>query len=509
MSLAPIVSAAASMGTELLAQVTAETTSSGGLGIFLSDAYSALSDLNSVNSGESASATGSSSSPSSNTAATTTGGSSTAASTATTSTPSSSSTAAAAAAAASSSTHHHSNTLAIALGVSLGALALGLLLLGLWCCCRRRRRARSPRRALSPEDEEVNSWRASNPGSGSSYTHISGPTTPTQTQPHHYPTPAPEMAQHPAMRQRQDSRHENPFVPAVPPPRRSAPNAKPGLTDETVPGQDPFVKPVPAPSTSILRKSISRYSPPRGNTYNEVPTSPTHGGFDQQPTVGGSTAPFVIKTPTSPTNYTSPIASPKNQYSTPVAYQPWNPDNNARHHVSGSYSSGGDTIAEPLPTHYNNDRQATPYELMGGATAAGAGAAGGAAYTHHQQHNSQEQSHFDSSSNSDRQSYESAPYDHPVINRHSTPPHAPSRSPKRARFSDSVTGGSNSDNGRSDSGESIRRLSSQTPGGWTSPRKTSPTQSSDSGNAARPIWQQHPQTTTVERRATTGRRPVV
>jgi hypothetical protein len=48
---------------------------------------------------------------------------------------------------------------------------------------------------------------------------------------------APDMAEHPAFR---DS-HENPFVPVPPPPRRTAPNSRVGLTDSAVPGQEPFI----------------------------------------------------------------------------------------------------------------------------------------------------------------------------------------------------------------------------------------------------------------------------
>lgn len=36
--------------------------------------------------------------------------------------------------------------------------------------------------------------------------------------------------------------HENPFVPVPPPPRRSAPNSRAGLTDGTVPGDQPFLE---------------------------------------------------------------------------------------------------------------------------------------------------------------------------------------------------------------------------------------------------------------------------
>jgi hypothetical protein len=48
---------------------------------------------------------------------------------------------------------------------------------------------------------------------------------------------APDMAEHPAFR----NSHENPFVPVPPPPRRTAPNSRVGLTDGAVPGQKPFV----------------------------------------------------------------------------------------------------------------------------------------------------------------------------------------------------------------------------------------------------------------------------
>lgn len=49
------------------------------------------------------------------------------------------------------------------------------------------------------------------------------------------------MSQHPAFRDQQPE-HENPFVPVPPPPRRSAPNSRAGLTDGTLPGDDPFLE---------------------------------------------------------------------------------------------------------------------------------------------------------------------------------------------------------------------------------------------------------------------------
>ncbi|OAL21227.1 hypothetical protein AYO22_08190 [Fonsecaea multimorphosa] len=58
------------------------------------------------------------------------------------------------------------------------------------------------------------------------------------------------MSEHPAFRNshRSSQGYENPFVPVPPPPRRTAPNSRPGLTDGTVPGDEPFVKEVGRPS---------------------------------------------------------------------------------------------------------------------------------------------------------------------------------------------------------------------------------------------------------------------
>ncbi|EXJ68087.1 uncharacterized protein A1O5_08702 [Cladophialophora psammophila CBS 110553] len=56
------------------------------------------------------------------------------------------------------------------------------------------------------------------------------------------------MSEHPAFRNPQE--HENPFVPVPPPPRRTAPNSRPGLTDGMVPADDPFVKEIGKPSRS-------------------------------------------------------------------------------------------------------------------------------------------------------------------------------------------------------------------------------------------------------------------
>lgn len=127
----------------------------------------------------------------------------------------------------------HSSKLAIILGCVLGALALGMTILTILLCRQRRHHGQSPRhRALSPGDDEVESWRLNQPsvlaGSTDSSRHMAS-----------VPGAAPLMSDHPAFRN--SAEHENPFVPVVPPPRRTAPNSRAGLTDGTVPGDDPFL----------------------------------------------------------------------------------------------------------------------------------------------------------------------------------------------------------------------------------------------------------------------------
>ncbi len=114
----------------------------------------------------------------------------------------------------------------------LGALAVGLFILAV-LLCRRRRRGELPRhRALSPGDDEVESWRLNRqsdiPESKNSSHHALGASG-----------SAPLMSEHPAFRNYDDL--ENPFVPVPPAPRRTAPNSRAGLTDGMVPGDEPFL----------------------------------------------------------------------------------------------------------------------------------------------------------------------------------------------------------------------------------------------------------------------------
>ena len=147
---------------------------------------------------------------------------------------------------AAAATSHHggsgNNHLAIILGCVLGALALGLLILVFLLCCRRRRRRRTESlrsSAMSPDDREVASWQQprgtyhNRYGSNGALLGAgvgAGATTAAA---------APLMSEHPAFRN--DPEHRNPFVPVPPPPRRSAPNSRAGLTDGMVPGDEPYI----------------------------------------------------------------------------------------------------------------------------------------------------------------------------------------------------------------------------------------------------------------------------
>ncbi|MCJ1373172.1 hypothetical protein MMC20_004399 [Loxospora ochrophaea] len=178
--------------------------------------------------------------------------------------------------------------------VVVGILLLALLA-GCICCCLARRRRR--RRTVTPiHDDEVNTWRSpTNPGRTyvpvDSQTHDPyagrSPTVPDMAMVNN----APPLDQHPA------HRPQNPFVPVPPQPRKAAPNARAGLTDGTIPGDDPYIGAI-APTRQVLRKSHSQSRSRSGSSgaglndsFINQETSknvlPTHNTDDRPPTPFG------------------------------------------------------------------------------------------------------------------------------------------------------------------------------------------------------------------------------
>ncbi|KAL8771142.1 MAG: hypothetical protein Q9209_003313 [Squamulea sp. 1 TL-2023] len=209
-----------------IAGASAQTTANA-LNDFLGSVNSAAADISSANAKETPA---SSSSPSS------------------TSPTSTSPTQAAATSTSPSAAPQHSGinrtTLIVAVVCAvIGALLIaGLLGLCCWCLARRRRRRRQ-NSAHQTIDDEVKTWRSHEPKQpGRDYSpHRNSRVSMEQQQPMIPPAAkAPDMQQHPALR---NNNAENPFVPVPPSPRRSAPNARAGLTDGTIPGAAPYVLP--------------------------------------------------------------------------------------------------------------------------------------------------------------------------------------------------------------------------------------------------------------------------
>ncbi|MCJ1294065.1 hypothetical protein MMC34_005622 [Xylographa carneopallida] len=191
----------------------------------------------------------------------------------------------AAAAAATSSGLSHQTLLDIVIPVVvIGVLLLALLALCIYCCLRRRRRR--SRTATPVPDDEVTTWRrpenpgrSYNPSTEASQIPMSQqPTVPLMAATTTTIPERPYTAEHPAFR---NPNAANPFVPLPPSPRRTAPNARAGLTDGTVAGAPAFVE---GSHTSRLRKSRSGlhdgYAAPYGNTtrvYADPSTDPDVG----------------------------------------------------------------------------------------------------------------------------------------------------------------------------------------------------------------------------------------
>ena len=217
------------------------------------------------------------------------------------STSSSPSTTAAPAPAAASASHtvaaaHDGLSSGAKIGIIVGCIVGGLLLLallGLCCCCLSRRRRRSKRRTtITPvEDEEFKAWKSPiNPGrhysnyspaqKGEVHTEQS-PTVPLMAaaaaEHHVHNEKAPSLSHHPAMRQ-----PENPFVPELPSPRRTAPNSRAGLTDGMVPGDAAYIEKQSLPKSSSRSRSNSESRSQSG-------VLPTHTDANRPPTPFGLT----------------------------------------------------------------------------------------------------------------------------------------------------------------------------------------------------------------------------
>ncbi|MCJ1286245.1 hypothetical protein MMC26_005590 [Xylographa opegraphella] len=225
--------------------------------------------------------------------------------------PAATSTTTAAAAAASPGGLSHQTLLDIVIPVAvIGAVLLALLALCIYCCLRRRRRSH---RATTPvPDEEVTTWRRpSNPGRAYAppSTHpipmSQSPTVPLMAAGPSRPYPS----DHPAFRNHHNPNAANPFVPSPPSPRRTAPNARAGLTDGMVAGAPAFMEAAPGPRVRKSR-SMSRSTSgaglydsyggphsPYGNTTTVSaaphPTSSSGGGLtDPYDRFGGPQAPY-------------------------------------------------------------------------------------------------------------------------------------------------------------------------------------------------------------------------
>ena len=251
---------AASSATVALGQ---STTSSNALNNFLGGVNSAVGIIQSASASASAAAKSSSTSVSPTSA----------------SSSSPSPTQAAATSPPAAASHHggtNHKTLIIAVVCAVvGAVLLGLILALLcFCLARRRRKARKDRTPTPVTDDEVKSWKEGQPKNpGRTYIPPQyGRIPDTEDQPMIAPAAAakgntPNIDSHPAYR------HENPFVPVPPSPRRTAPNSRSGLTDGTVPGDEPYILPAGDPEKQRLRSRSRSHSRSRSKIGDGLPTS--------------------------------------------------------------------------------------------------------------------------------------------------------------------------------------------------------------------------------------------
>lgn len=292
---------------------------------------------------------------------------------------------------------------------------------------------------------------------------------------------APSMSEHPAFRHS----HENPFVPVIPPPRRSAPNSRAGLTDGTIPGQEPFIS-----RANHSDGALSGRSHPRSGIDRH------HHGEEALAAGAGGVALGAAATHHHNRNHdrNSDFTSQK-RYSghggtfsrrpVPASVQTGEKYDSTPLHSNHAHELDGNDYNKPTLSPFNSAghaRSPSQEALLKGGEAAGIGALGGAAVAEHRKHNDRSADSSFYSSHDDNPSAEQAtrnaelvspiselsdlghngmPPDYTLASndhqpphapgrhsgfaspaaigahtRNSTPPSVPSRSPKRTRFSD-------------------------------------------------------------------------
>ena len=303
---------------------------------------------------------------------------------------------------------------------------MGLLILVLLLCCRRRRRRSraGSSRAFTPGEDEINNWRSPrhHHGHKSEKALLTGGVV---------------AVDHHANRNNHGRMHENPFTPVPPPPRRSAPNSRSGLTDGTVVGDDAYLMEKGTDKPLLSDHNRSRSGSAKGkalfglggaavgaaamhhhNRSKSISSEDVHPamrqehGIDRKPLAGGATTHTEPWSPEPPPPMHEPgvIAGNSTRQSFDSARSRPSRDvaranelfNNHHAPTSGTEHS---TAPGALPTdtgHHDNH-----HGLGTAAAAAGAGALGGAAISHHRHNKDDRLSHLDSAPQ-----YENIPASH-------------------------------------------------------------------------------------------------
>ena len=270
-----LFSVAVALSSAVIAMAQDPSSSGIPLNSFLDAAHSAASAVSSANAKQTTSSSSPSSTPASSTSA------------AATSSPSS--------APAKSSGSNTGLIVGLVVGI-IAALLLGILITLLCCCLARRRRRRRNGTVEPVHDEEIKTWRSdqpANPGRTYSPPHQHNRDHITEQQPlvpNMAMAATPNMAEHPA------HRHENPFVPVPPSPRRGAPNSRPGLTDGTVPGAEPYIVP-----------SFTERTRVRGGGMRMAPRSRSHSNTNSTPSLPIESTSAHSTPPTQSTTTSSPV----------------------------------------------------------------------------------------------------------------------------------------------------------------------------------------------------------